>query len=73
MAEIAIGTRHQEENRPFRKGGEQLVVSTGRAEALLTSTIDFGTLRSEIDTRVGTRRAAELSDFAALQNVANGP
>jgi len=47
------------------------------AEALLTKPIDFGALRSEIDTRV--ERAAHLSfprnlpDFAAVQNVATGP
>ena len=48
------------------------------AEALLTKPIDFGALRSEIDTRVERAAVARflprnLPDFAAVQNAATGP
>ena len=36
VAEIIIGTHQREENPPFRKGGEPLVVSSGRPKALVT-------------------------------------
>ena len=41
------------------------------AEALLTKPIDFGTLRSEIDTRM--ERTRKLSEFAATHESGFGP